>query len=686
MPDVKTLKKHPERVEFDPVDDLSADRAEAEAERLREAIHYHDYRYYVLNDPVVSDAEYDRLFRRLEGLEGAFPSIRTGDSPTHRVGGPPLDELEKVEHRAPMLSLQAAFERSEVERFVDFIDRNTAGEPVFVMEPKFDGLSVEVVYHHGSFSYGATRGDGRTGEDVSENLKTIGALPLRLLDQGDPPETLAVRAEVLMPKSGFQAHNRKRVERGEQPFANPRNAAAGAIRQLEPDQAADRPLDIFFYDLLDASDVDLDSHWRMLQWFKKLGLKVNGQVKKGRRLEDIADYHQKMADRRDELDYEIDGVVIKVDDRSKRADLGVRDRSPRWAAAWKFEPKKEITTLQDIVVQVGRTGKLTPIALLEPVEVGGVTVSRASLHNAGEVRDKDVRPGDKVRVERAGDVIPEIVERIKQPGKKRSAAFSMPDECPRCGAEIQRHGAYHICPAKMTCPPQVTGRIIHFGSRQAADIEGLGDETAKELVDRDMAKTPADLFGLTKDDFLKLEGFAEKSARQLHQAIQSSKKLRLDRFLYALGIPEVGRRTARLLAERFQTLDRVREADAEDIKAIEDLGPTVAHNVAEFFRRPENRDVIDQMLGLGVEVRPMPRAEEQPLSGKTFVLTGSLDRMTRSRAKQEIERLGGRAASSVSGETDYLVVGQGPGRKLEDAKKRGVEIIDEDEFDKMLDR
>ena len=674
------------RTEFKDAEKMDKDRAREEAEALREGIDYHDYRYYVKNDPVVSDQVYDALFRRLQELEAAFPDLKTDTSPTQRVGADPMDALEKIDHAAPMLSLNAVREKDEVADFHDFVGRRVNGkEIVYVLEPKLDGLSVEIVYEGGEFTYGATRGNGETGEGISKNLKTIGSVPLRLRGGEAVPDYLSVRGEVFMSRAGFQQLNQRRIESGKDAFANPRNAAAGTMRQLDPKNVENKPLDIFFYDALKMEGVEVADHWDLLKRFSDWGLKTVPEVKRADSLDAVTDYHRRLSEKRDDLDYEIDGIVIKINDYDQRETLGTRHRSPRWAVAWKFPARREETVLEKIVVQVGRTGKLTPVALLRPVDVGGVTVSRASLHNADEVRKKDVRPGDKVRVARAGDVIPEVVERIEQLGKKREDPFSMPDHCPACGSEIYREGAYHVCPAGLSCRPQLIGGIIHYGSRDAMDIEGLGEKTAEDLVDKELVGDIADLYRLTKDDFLKLDGFADKSAGQLYEAVQDAKNPGLDRFLYALGIRHVGQRVAGILARRYRRLSDIRKAEADDIQKTEEIGPEIAQSVARFFRESVNRDVLDRIQSAGVEVREMPGEDDAPpLEGKTFVFTGSLGDYTRSEARERVEALGGRATSSVSGNTDYVVVGEGPGSKRDEAGEKGVKIIDEAAFKSLI--
>lgn len=668
---------------FKDVDAISKEDAQKEVEALRKGVEHHDYLYYVKNQPKISDATYDKLFRRLEELEEAFPELQSENSPTRRVGAPPLESLEKIDHAASMLSLQAALEESEVERFIEHVQKAASGKPEFILEPKFDGVSVEVVYEKGEFQYGATRGDGNTGEGISENLRTIGALPLRL--RGEAPDFLSVRGEVYIGKEPFQQMNRQRVEQGKDTYANPRNAAAGVLRRLESKIVAQWPLDVFFYDILKVEGAEFSSHHEVLNRFEDWGLKTDKHVERTSSLSKIKSFHSRLLEERDALPYEIDGIVIKADDLELCEKLGTRHRNPRWALAWKFEPREEVTTLRDIVVQVGRTGMLTPVALLEPVDVGGVTVSRATLHNEGEVHRKDVRVGDRVRIARAGDVIPEVVERVKQPGQKRGQEFSMPERCPACGAEVVREKAYVFCPAGLACRPQLVGRVLHYASRAAMDIDGLGEKTAEELVDREMVQDLADLYRLDKDDLQQLEGFAEKSAQQLYDAIQNAKEARLDRFLYALGIRHVGQRTARQLAMAFGALDALRRAGRERLQQTADIGPEIAASVHEFFHDEANRRTLDRLLESGVTVKNMPQeAKAQPLAGKSFVFTGALANFSRDQAQERVERLGGRATSSVSSNTDYVVVGEDPGSKLNDAREHHVQILDEKRFQALL--
>jgi DNA ligase (NAD+) len=670
---------------FKGISKISKQEATEQVALLREAIEYHNYLYYVLNDPAISDNTYDQLFHRLQDLEEAFPELQREDSPTRRVGTSPLHELKKVEHTTPLLSLDSDLDETKIKNFDDFIRRHVKESDIrYVLEPKFDGLSVEVVYRNGTFSYGATRGNGVTGEDISANLKTIGSIPIHLRKNKDSPQFLAVRGEVFMYRSGFQEMNKKRVQAGENAFANPRNAAAGIVRQLDSRKVAGKPLDIFFYEILAMEGAEMVSHWEVLKKFPEWGLKANSENKTGTSFKDIKKYHRDMAEKRDNLDYEIDGIVIKLDNRNIREQLGTRQRNPRWAMAWKFEPKKEVTILRDIVVQVGRTGMLTPVALLDPVDVGGVTVSRATLHNEDEIRKKDIRPGDQVRVIRAGDVIPEVTERVKRGGGKRGKKFSMPDKCPVCHTEIVKEGAYYFCPAGLSCPAQLKSRIQHYASSEAMDIESLGEKIVDRMVERGVLKCLPDLYRLTKDDINSLEGFAEKSSSKLFQAIQNSREPELDTFLYALGIRHVGQHVARVLAREFKTLDRLRKANYHQLKKVQEIGPEIAESVHDFFEEKVNQKMIDRLLDFGIKVKSVEDKGRTPLEGLTFVFTGELDNYSRGEATELVEALGGRATSSVSHNTNYLVVGDNPGTKLDEARKMKVEIIHEDEFEKLV--
>ncbi|WP_372912339.1 NAD-dependent DNA ligase LigA [Salinigranum sp.] len=671
--------------EFTPVDELTREAAEEQAEQLREAIREHDRRYYLEADPLVADRTYDVLFDRLSTLEEAF-DLASADSPTQRVGGEPVDELETVEHVAPMLSIDQSVEEEDVRAF-DRRVRDAVGDVTYVCEPKFDGLSVEVVYEDGSFQRAATRGDGQKGDDVTAQVRTVRSVPLRL--RGDPPETLAVRGEVYMPRDAFTRHNRERVEAGEEPFANPRNAAAGTLRQLDPSVVADRPLACFFYDVMAASDgAEPETQTEALARFADWGLPVADRVEAVDDVADAIEYRNDLMADRDDLNYEVDGTVIKVDSRDAREELGATARAVRWAFAYKFPARREATTVEDIVVQVGRTGRLTPVALLDPVDVGGVTVSRATLHNPDEIASLGVDVGDRVRVKRAGDVIPHVDEVVE---KRSDSVFAFPDTCPICDSPVERDGPLAFCTGGLACEAQLERAIEHYGSRKGLDIEGLGGERVAQLVDEGLVGGLADLYRLSVADLAALEGWGERSAEKLLGEVDDAREPPLDAFLAALGIPEVGESTARNVAREFASVDALPLADDADFDAFEerlqtvpDVGPTVAHHVREFFENPENRvaitDLLDEVDPQDVEVDD----GDAPLDGLTFVFTGSLS-VSRSAASDLVERHGGRVTSSVSSNTSYLVVGDSPGQnKRDDAEANEVPQLSEAEFETVL--
>jgi len=662
-------------------------------EELRQEIRRHDYLYYVKDRPEISDAEYDRLFRELSDLETARPDLVTPDSPTQRVGAPPLEELSKVQHERPMLSLDSVTDADEVRAFDKRVRRELGVDTCeYTVEPKFDGLSVELVYESGTFRRGATRGDGTTGEDVTINLRTLRSLPLQLQSAPDVPARLVVRGEVYMRLDDFQALNRRIAERGEEPFANPRNAASGSLRQLDSTITAARPLAITCYEIMAQAGSLPRAHWEELESLARWGLPVPVQRRRCRAIEEVIAFHAETEAARERLPFEIDGIVAKVDRRDWRETLGEKSRSPRWAIAYKFTPRKEITLVQDIVVSVGRTGTLTPLALLKPVEVGGVTISRATLHNADEVARKDIRVGDTVKVERAGDVIPAIAERIAIPGERRAEPFRMPERCPVCNSAVAREGAYHYCSGQAACPAQLKGALEHFASKSALNIDGLGRKTAAQLVDQGLVRDLSDVYALTKEQLLTLEGFAERSATLLMEAIQRSKRVSLERFLIGLGIRQVGQHIARVLARRFGTLAAVMAADREIFESVHEIGPEIATSLTSFFQEPRNRRVIDRLLELGLHIDPSAQREgtpgqgRRPLEDKTFVFTGGLAQFSREEAKRRLEQLGGRTTSSVSRQTDYVVAGTDPGSKLDEAKRLGVKILSEAEFAALLEQ
>ncbi|MBA5873950.1 MAG: NAD-dependent DNA ligase LigA [Nitrospira sp. CR1.2] len=667
---------------------MSRSHVEQRLAALRREIRHHDHLYYTKDRPEISDSEYDRLFRELVELERAHPDLITGDSPTQRVGAPPLAELAKVSHEKPMLSLDSITDQDDVRAFDTRMQRELETEHiVYTAEPKFDGLSVELVYDDGRFVRGATRGDGTVGEDVTINLRTIRALPLQLVAGTDLPAHLVVRGEVYMRLDEFQALNRRMTERGEEAFANPRNAAAGSLRQLDSRITASRPLTLTCYDIMMLSGQAPPTHWDELDALAAWGLPVPDHRLRCRSIDEVLSFHQSTDAMRDSLPFEIDGVVVKLDRRDWQDRLGSKSRSPRWAIAYKFAPRKEITVIQDIAVSVGRTGTLTPLALLKPVEVGGVTISRATLHNADEVARKDVRVGDTVKVERAGDVIPAIAERVPVPGEVRHDPFVMPNHCPVCGSAVAREGAYFYCTGQTVCVAQLKGAIEHFASKSALNIDGMGKKTVAQLVDAGMVRNLADLYSLTKDQLLTLEGFADRSATLLMESITRSKSVTLERVLIGLGIRQVGQHIAKVLARQFGTLPRLMAATQEEFLQVREIGPEISASLASFFSEARNREVIDRLVERGLTIAP-PRAEggadSQALAGKTFVFTGGLAGYSRDQAKQLVERRGGQVSSSVSKRTAYVVAGADPGSKLDQARKLGVTVLTEAEFTDLV--
>lgn len=668
---------------------MAATDVQARLDYLRGEIRRHDYLYYVKARPEISDAAYDRLYRELSDLEQLHPELVTADSPTQRVGAPPLDELKKVRHEQSMLSLDSIIEHADVLAFDQRMKRELDVPSVsYTGEPKFDGLSVELLYDRGLFTRGSTRGDGSTGEDVTLNLKTIRSLPLQLLPQSGYPDHLVVRGEVYMRLDDFQRLNRRITEVGEEPFANPRNAASGSLRQLDSSITAARPLAITCYEVMAHSAPEIPTHWEELDALSRWGFPVPLHRKRCHSIEEVTAYHHDTESIRDSLPYEIDGVVVKVDRRDWQERLGFKSRSPRWAIAYKFTPRKEVTIVQDIAVSVGRTGTLTPLALLKPVEVGGVTISRATLHNADEVARKDIRVGDTVKVERAGDVIPAVAERVPISGEQRGKPFHMPDTCPICGSHVAREGAYYYCTGQSICMAQIKGAIEHFASKNALNIEGLGKKTVSQLVDTGLVRSLADLFRLSKAQLLQLEGFADRSAGLLLTAIERSKTVSFDRFLMGLGIRQVGQHIAKVLAKEFGSIDAIMEADEIRFQQIPEIGPEIAASIVSYFSEQHNRQVLDELRASGLRIEaPTPQSKVAPtLRGSVFVFTGGLSGYTREQASRLVEERGGTVTSSVSQKTSFVVAGNEPGSKLDQAQKLGIRILTERDFRELMEK
>jgi DNA ligase (NAD+) len=664
---------------------MEKEAAARRLEELRGQINKHNYYYHVLDQPRISDAEFDLLMKELLQLEKLYPDLVTPDSPSRRVGGMPVAAFRQVRHIVPMLSLENVFSQSELREFYLRVKRNLGTEDLsWVGEPKIDGLAVSLYYEEGTFQRGATRGDGATGEDITHNLLTIWSLPLRLKER----ITAEIRGEVFIPRQDFLKLNRQREAQGLSLFANPRNAAAGSLRQLDPRVAAERPLDIFVFSLNGISGVKpLSAHWDTLQYLKELGFKVNPLVSLLTDLEQIMDYHRNIESRRHELPYEIDGVVLKVNELHCQQKLGSTSRAPRWAVAFKFAAEEAVTHVKDIEVNVGRTGAITPVAILEPVLLAGSVVKRASLHNEDVLKEKEVMIGDEVVVHKAGDVIPEVVKVIKEKRTGRERAFSMPQLCPSCGKGLQRlSGEVAWRCLNPACPAQLIERIIHFASRNGMDISGLGESLARQLYESGLVKDVGDLYALSREKLVQLERMGERSAENLLEALHKSKGNPLHKLLVALGIRFVGERAARILANHFKSLPEIAAAPEEEITGLEEIGPKIASSVKNFFNQEETKRIIKKLEDAGVNFKEEPENEGNngALEGCTFVLTGTLKDYTRREATLLIQSKGGKVTGSVSKNTDYVLAGENPGSKLQKARELGIKVLTEDEFKSLI--
>ncbi|EJL3951246.1 NAD-dependent DNA ligase LigA [Vibrio parahaemolyticus] len=660
-------------------------------EELKESLHYHAVRYYVEDNPEIPDAEYDRLMRELLEIEAQHPDLVTVDSPSQRVGGKPLSEFSQVTHEVPMLSLDNAFDDSELDSFHKRAQDRIGGESIkqYCCEPKLDGLAVSLLYENGILVQAATRGDGTTGENITENVRTINAIPLKL--RGDDwPARLEVRGEVFMPKAGFEKLNELARQKGEKVFVNPRNAAAGSLRQLDSRITASRPLSFYAYSVGVAQGADLAaSHYERFLQIKSWGLPMCPETKRVDSLADVKTYYQDILQRRDALPYEIDGVVIKIDDIAVQERLGFVARAPRWAIAYKFPAQEEITTLNEVEFQVGRTGAITPVAKLEPVFVGGVTVSNATLHNADEIERLQVKIGDLVVIRRAGDVIPQVVSVIKERRPETARDIIFPTQCPVCGSHVERIEGEVVtrCTGGLVCQAQRKQALKHFVSRKALDVDGLGDKVIEQLVDREMVETPADLFKLSAGVLTVLERMGPKSAQNIVNALEKSKLTTLPRFLYSLGIREVGEATAANLAQHFKSLEAIQAATEEQLIAVQDIGVVVAKHITTFFEEEQNQAVVQDLLVQGIhwpEISAPEQGAELPLEGKTVVLTGTLSQLGRTEAKEALQSLGAKVTGSVSKKTDILFAGENAGSKLTKAQELGIEIKTEQDLLELI--
>lgn len=667
---------------------MERDIAKNRIDKLKEIINYHNKRYYVYDDPVISDIEYDKLLRELEELEKEFPEFITSDSPTQRIGGKPLSAFEKVTHRHRMESLEDAFNKRELREFHRRVISTIGTDVEYIVELKIDGLAISLTYEEGTLVSAATRGDGIIGEDVTQNIRTIKSIPLKLdFPKDKTPSLIEIRGEVYIPKEGFQKLNKDREDLELPTFANPRNAAAGSLRQLDPKITAKRPLSAFFYALGHIEETKFETHQEVLEFYRQCGLPVNPHIQVFDDFDEIINYCIDWGNKRDTLPYEIDGMVIKVNSLKGQRLLGSTAKSPRWAIAYKFPAEQRKTVIEDIIVRVGRTGILTPTAELKPVRIAGSTVSRATLHNEDYIASKDIRIGDTVIIQKAGDIIPEVVEVVKEARTGNEKKFSMPHICPACKAETIRipgEAAYKC--TGVSCPAQQRRGLIHFASRDAMDIRGMGPAVISLLISEGIVKNASDIYKITREDLLPLDRMGEKSATNLLSAIKESKKRPLERLIFALGIPFIGSKAASILAQHFKSMKKLCKAPYEELITIPEIGEKMAESLTTFFKQEQNRKLIEELKSLGVNMEDEKQEEmgEQPLKGKTFVLTGKLENYSRREAKDLIENLGGKVTGSVSKKTDYVVAGDAPGSKYDKALKLEIEILSEEEFEKLI--
>jgi len=658
---------------------------------LRKQINDHNYQYYVLDNPIISDGEYDKLLKELELIENKYPEYIIPESPTQRIGAQPIDSFGTVTHRITMMSLANAMSEDELKAFDERLKKrlNSPEEIEYVIEPKLDGLAVELIYENGIFVNGSTRGDGNTGEEITSNLKTINSIPLILRDDIVPlPDLVEVRGEVFIRKQDFEILNTKRIQANNQPFANARNAAAGSLRQLDPKITATRSLSIYCYQAGVVDGIDLNTHSEFLEQLKGWGLPVNPEIKIVKGIEKAIQFHKELEGARNEFPYEIDGSVIKVNSLPIRNKLGTRSRSPRWAIAGKFKAQQVTTVIKDIFPSVGRTGAVTPVARLEPAEVGGVTVTNATLHNQDEIDRKDIRIGDTVIIERSGDVIPKVIKVIQEKRTNDAKSYHLPDHCPECNNELIRpqNEVVFRC-SNLLCPAKIKGNIKHFVSKDALDMDGLGEKLIDQLVNEKIIKNVDDLFQINKNQLANLERMGDKSADNIIESINNSKLTTFSRFIYALGIRHVGEHTSKLLEDAFDgNFDLLLEASFEDLESIDEVGPIVAQSIIEFWNVDSNKQIANNCFEFGLKLERKNKKVDQILSGKTFVFTGSLEKFTRKTAKEMVVNKGGRVSNAISKNSNFLVAGPGAGAKLEKAKKIGINIINEDEFEQLVNK